>query len=343
MKAMILAGGMSTRLYPLTRRVPKPLVPVAGEPNVVHVLRSLRAHGYDEVAMNVHYLSEMIRDRLGDGSDYGVKLHYLDEHELSGSAGAVKAMEGFFTETFVVVGCDGLTNFDLTALVQQHKDRNALATIGLIEGDEVDQYGVVVLDDNRRIVEFQEKPARGTERSKLVNTGIYCFDPGIFDRIPERTFYDFGKQVFPELQRDHAAFYGVADHRAYWTDIGTIPEYRRASRDVMTGRFEIDGLPPHEIARDATIAAEAELGDDVRIGRNSVVAAGARIINGSVVGAGVYVGARAVLDGSIIWDGAVVGAGARLNDTIVGFRTEIPSGGEFNGDVIADESALASS
>ena len=308
---------------------------------MVHVLRSLRAHGCEEVAINVHYLSEMIRDRLGDGSNYGVKLHYLDEHELTGSAGAVKAMEGFFTETFVVVGCDGLTNFDLTALVERHNERNALATIGLIEGDEVDQYGVVVLDDESRIVEFQEKPPRGTERSKLVNTGIYAFSPAIFERIPPKAFYDFGKQVFPELQRDRAEFYGVADHDAYWTDIGTIPEYRRASRDVMSGRFVIEGFAAHEIARDAVISADAHVGDNVRVGRGAVIASGARITNGSVIGADVQVGAGAIVDGSIVWEGARIGADARLTDAIVGFRTEVESGRVLNGDVVADESAVA--
>ncbi len=338
---MILAGGMSTRLYPLTRRVPKPLVPVAGEPNVIHVLRSLRSHGYDEVAINVHYLSQMIRDRLGDGSDFGVKLTYLDEHELTGSAGAVKAMEKFFTDSFVVVGCDGLTNFDLTGLVSQHKKHDAVATIGLIEGDEVDQYGVVVLDDESRIVEFQEKPARGTERSKLVNTGIYAFSPAIFERIPADSFYDFGKQVFPELQRDGAAFYGVTDRHAYWVDIGTIPEYRRASRDVMTGRFVITGFAASEIAPDASIAADAQVEGSVRIGRGAVVGSGARISNGSVLGAGVRVGPNAVLDGSILWDGAIIGANARLKETIVGFRSEIEPGRTLDGEVVADESAVA--
>ena len=193
---MILAGGLSTRLYPLTRTVPKPLVPIAGEPNSAHVLRYLRSFGIEDVAMNVHYFAEAIKARFGDGSEYGVRLRYLDEPVLLGSAGAVKQMESFFDETFVVVGCDDLTNAKLDELVAFHRERGALATIGLVEADDVTEYGVVVLDERAKIVEFQEKPKKGTERSHLVNTGIYIFEPAIFERIPSGEFFDFGKNVF---------------------------------------------------------------------------------------------------------------------------------------------------
>ena len=235
MKAMILAGGLSTRLYPLTKRVPKPLVPVAGEPNAVHVIRYLHAFGVEDIAINVHYLGDQIEAKLGDGSAYGVRLHYLREPELLGSAGALKQMQGFFDDTFVVVGCDDLTDLRLDALVAFHKKREALATIALAQADDVTQYGVVVLDAEGRIREFQEKPARGEERSKLVNTGVYVFEPAILERIPAGAFYDFGRDVFPALQRERANFYGLALNGAYWCDIGTPAEYRRATRDVLAG------------------------------------------------------------------------------------------------------------
>src|SRR5579884_3807957 len=119
MKAMILAGGLSTRLYPLTKQVPKPLVPIAGEPNAVHVIRYLKSYGFDEIAINVHYLAEMITQALGDGSAYGVRLEYLYENELLGSAGAVEQMKYFLGDApFVVVGCDDLTGIPLDTLLE---------------------------------------------------------------------------------------------------------------------------------------------------------------------------------------------------------------------------------
>src|SRR5580658_3542763 len=221
-KAMILAGGLSTRLYPLTKLVPKPLVPVAGVPNAAHLLRYLKAYGFDEIAINLHYLSDAIVAALGDGSRFGVKLHYSYEPELLGSAGGVKNVESFFAnEPFVVIGCDEVTDLRLDRLLEFHKERAALATIGLVETDQVDQYGVVVVDERGKIVGFQEKPPKGTERSKLVNTGVYAFSPEIFEHIPAGQFYDFGKQVFPSLQNAGDRFYGFDARGAYWADIGT--------------------------------------------------------------------------------------------------------------------------
>jgi len=145
MRAMILAGGMSTRLYPLTKQVPKPLVPVAGIPNAVHLIRYLDEYGCTEIAINVHYLADQILETLGDGSQYGVKLTYLHEDVLMGSAGAVKAMETFLADdNFFVVGCDDLTNLPLDQLMRFHQKNGAIATIGLVKREEV-EHGFQVL------------------------------------------------------------------------------------------------------------------------------------------------------------------------------------------------------
>ena len=196
-----MAGGLSTRLYPLTKSVPKPLVPVAGVPNAAHLMHYLKAYGFDEIAINVHYLADAIVETLGDGSRFGVKLHYSHEPELLGSAGAREERPKLLRRrAFVVIGCDEVTDLRLDELLAFHREREAIATIGLVEREEVDQYGVVVLDERAKIVGFQEKPAKGTERSKLANTGVYVFSPAIFEHIPAGEFYDFGKQVFPALQ-----------------------------------------------------------------------------------------------------------------------------------------------
>ncbi len=284
---MLLAGGLSTRLYPLTKAVPKPLVPVAGVPNAVHVIKYLRSHGYDEIAINVHYLADAITATLGDGSAFGVRLTYLHEETLMGSAGALKPLESFFgNETFVVVGCDDLTDLPLDRIVAMHARTQAIATIGLVTRDAVDQYGVVVVDPNGRITGFQEKPAPGTERSKLVNTGIYVFSRQIFNRIPADTFYDFGKQVFPELLADGLPFYGYDAHDAYWCDIGTPGEYRRASDDVVNGVFAIPDTRPNGADPSARIAASASIDRNVWIGANVRIGELVRVTGPSVIGDG---------------------------------------------------------
>jgi NDP-sugar pyrophosphorylase family protein len=339
---MILAGGLSTRLYPLTKQVPKPLVPVAGVPNAEHVIRYLASYGFDEIAINVHYLADAIVDRLGDGSRFGVTLTYSHEDELLGSAGGVKKLESFFNDgTFVVVGCDDLTDLPLDRLVAFHHERDATATIGLVECEEVDQYGVVVLDDRGKIVGFQEKPAKGTERSRLANTGIYVFSPEIFKRIPAGTFYDFGKQVFPELQRDGAPFYGYDARGAYWSDIGTPAEYRRASRDVVLGNVKIPGTPATQVDPSASIAADAHIQGPVWIGPGVRVQAGATITGPSVIGENVTIGAGARIDASILWEGASVEDGASLRDAIVGKGYRVESNASLTGAIVANEAEPA--
>jgi mannose-1-phosphate guanylyltransferase len=341
MRAMILAGGMSTRLYPLTKEVPKPLVPIAGEPISGHVMRWLASHGFGEVAINVFYLADAVEAAFGTGSAYDVSLEYLREPKLTGSAGGLKQMEHWFDETFVVVGCDDLTNADLGALIRFHKEKGALATIGLVEMDDVDQYGVVVTDAEGRITGFQEKPPKGTELSKLSNTGIYVFEPEIFSRIPAETFYDFGKQVFPGLLEEGAAFYGMRLDGAYWRDIGTPAEYRRATEDVVTGRIVPTGARVSGIPAGVLVPADAHIEGDVRVGDRVTIGSGARIIGPAVVGDDVTIGEGALVDRSIVWSGARIGEKARLHETIVGERYDVPAGILLERAIVANEPATA--
>jgi mannose-1-phosphate guanylyltransferase len=339
LKAMILAGGMSTRLYPLTKALPKPLVPIAGEPNTAHVIRYLHSFGIDEIAINVHYHADQVIDCFRDGSAYDVTLSYLHEPRLSGSAGAVKGMEKFLCgDTFVVVGCDDLTDLRLDAVLEFHRRRHALATIALVRADDVTQYGVVVLDDRGRIVEFQEKPPQGTEKSNLVNTGIYVFEPEIFSRIPRNTFWDFGKNVFPELQQAQAAFFGLEMPGAYWTDIGTPVEYRRATNDVLAGRVRLLGnARPRGIPPGTLFGGDVRIEGDVRLGERVRIGPAVRITGPSVIGDDVTIGARAVIEGSILWDAVQVGEAASVVDCIVGNGYRIGPSARLRGEIVANE------
>jgi mannose-1-phosphate guanylyltransferase len=317
---MILAGGLSTRLYPLTKQLPKPLVPVLGVPNTVHVIRYLASYGYTEIAINVHYLAQAIHDALGDGSQFGVRLTYLHEDVLMGSAGAIKPLESFFSSEshFVVVGCDDLTDLPLDRLVALHEEKDALATIGLVERPKVDQYGVVVLDKNDRIVGFQEKPAPGTEVSRLANTGVYCFTPQIFGYIPAAEFWDFGKQVFPQLQSEGAPFYGFNAPDAYWCDIGTPDEYRRATFDVLNGVVRIPKTRATGIDPSAKVDRSATIADNVWVGANARIGRDVRVIGPSVIGDRDRLDEGAVLERSILWDDVCVVAHHSVSDSIVG-------------------------
>lgn len=339
---MLLAGGMSTRLYPLTRQIPKPLVPVAGEPISAHILRYLRSYGIEDVAINVHYHAEQIQEAFGDGSRYGVRLHYLLEPKLMGSAGAVKQMEGFFSDgTFIVIGCDILTDANLDELVAFHRSRKAEATIALSHMDDVEQYGVVITDADGRIVDFQEKPAKGTERAHEINTGIYCFDPKLFARIPAGEFIDFGKDVFPQMQREGAAFYGTPMPSAYWCDIGTPSEYRRGTRDVLAGRLDLQDAPRRGIPADARIGSNVRIDGDVYVGAGARIGDDVRISGPSVIGDRASIASGALIKSSILWDDVSVGKDACLDGAIIGNGYAIPQGAKINGEIVANAEPVA--
>ncbi len=206
-----------------------------------------------------------------------------------------------------------------------------------MEREDVEQYGVVVVDEKGRVLGFQEKPRKGTERSNLVNTGVYAFSPAIFRQIPADTFYDFGKQVFPGLQEAQAAFYGYDARGAYWCDIGTPDEYRRASFDVVSGRFSIPHSHGSGTDPSANVDSGARIEGDVWIGAHAKIAAGATIVGPSVIGDGVAVGSDARIERSILWRGASVGAGATLRECIVGMDYAVEAGATLDGAVVANE------
>ncbi|MBC5825450.1 MAG: NDP-sugar synthase [Candidatus Eremiobacteraeota bacterium] len=315
---MILAGGLSTRLYPLTLDVPKALVPVLDRPVVSHVIDYLAGFGVDDLVINVHYFAAAVEKYVGDGSAWNVRMDYLREPQLMGSAGAVKQVEARFSETFVVIGCDDVTNIDLAAAVSFHKQRGAEATIVLAGAKDVSHYGVVVVDDTGRILGFQEKPAKGSERSNLVNTGVYVFEPAVLRRIPPKVFFDFGSQVFPEMLRAGANFYGMRQD-AYWCDIGTPHEYRRVHADALRGTIVLRPAEGSAVSAGVLLGAGAAVDPSASIGAPTCVGSDATI------------GAGALVSGSVLWRGVRIGYGAIVNDAVLGENAVVEAGSFIEG------------
>ncbi|HEY1653565.1 MAG TPA: NDP-sugar synthase, partial [Candidatus Tumulicola sp.] len=214
----------------------------------------------------------------------------------------------------------------------------AVATIGLVECEDVDQYGVVVVDERGKIVGFQEKPPKGTERSKLANTGIYAFSPEMFRHIPADTFYDFGKQVFPALQAASEPFYGFDARGAYWSDIGTPAEYRRASFDVVRGVVSIPDSRAAGADPTAQLEADVAVEGPIWIGAHARIASGVRIVGPSVIGDGVRIEPGACIERTILWEGASVGTGATLRDAIVGKNFKVDPNSTLQSTTVANES-----
>ncbi len=235
-KATILAAGEGSRLRPLTLQMPKVLLPVGGIPLIQYTLAWLKSHGIFEVAINLHHFGDRIRAFLGDGSSFGVKIYYSPEKELLGTAGGVKRMEKFFNTKFVVVYSDILTDFDLSAMIDFHKAKTALATLALLEVSTLWESGIVETDRQGRLVSFREKPHREPEAGNLSNGGVYVLEKEILDYIPSQSFCDFGYDIFPKLLELDLPVYGyVLKPEDYLIDIGTLDKYHKANEDIKKG------------------------------------------------------------------------------------------------------------
>jgi NDP-sugar pyrophosphorylase family protein len=234
MKAMILAAGVGSRLRPLTDHVPKPMLPIAGEPLLAHTIRWLQRSGITEIGLNLYHLPDVVRDGLGDGSSAGVRLHYLHETTLSGTAGAVRQLRGLFDERFVVVYGDLLVDIDLAALERLHLARQAAVTLGLKLTDDFRSQGMVELGQAGQIVRFAEKPAVWPAEQRTANAGIYLVEPAVVDMIPADVPSDWGHDVFPALLAAGQPLYG-APVDGFLLDIGTHAAY---------AQVRAAGIPP---------------------------------------------------------------------------------------------------
>lgn len=341
MRAMILAAGKGTRLFPLTGEVPKPMAPVADTPIIRHIFDLLARHGVTDAYVNVHYLADALLRAYGEESQVnGMIVRLVREEELSGTAGGVKrlatvAPAGKFDETFVVVSGDALTDVDIRDLVAFHKQKGALATIALHRVFDTSEFGVVEADEEDNILGFQEKPDPKEAISTLANTGIYVFEPRALEYIPENTFFDFARDVFPRLLEAGERFIGYQGN-FYWSDIGTLEAYRRVQYDVLSGRVQVK-VPGEKrskslwVGENAQIHPSATLDGYVVVGRDAVVGRGVVLSGDVTVGTDCWIRPNATIKRSILLPGASVGDGAYLEDCIVGHGYDVRPGETIRG------------
>ena len=342
MKAMVLAAGKGTRLFPLTGEIPKPLAPVVNTPIIEHIFDLLARHGVAKSYVNVHYLADALLKAYDGEESYinAMSVHLLREKELTGTAGGVKhlakiASKGSSNETFIVVSGDALTDIDLKELLAFHKHKGALATIALKRVYDTSEFGVVELDEEDNILSFQEKPDPREAISTLANTGIYIFEPEVLEYIPEGTFFDFARDVFPRLLWAGERFVGY-EGEFYWSDIGTLEAYRQAQHDVLLGkvRVKVPGQKRGEtlwVEKNAQIHPSAALTGYVVVGRDAVIGRDVALWGDVTVGADCWVHPNATIKSSILLPGSSVGEGAYLEDCIVGHGYDVRPGDTIRG------------
>lgn len=309
---MIMAAGIGTRLRPLTNPLPKPMVPILNTPVMEYSIKLLKRHGITQIIANTHYNPHFITDYFNQGDKFGVTLQYSFEEQLLGTAGGVKNNRNFLDDTFFVLSGDALTDINLTEMYNYHKKAGALATIALKPVNDVSNYGVVVTDEEGRIITFQEKPTKEDALSSVVNTGIYLFEPEIFELIPDG-FYDFGRELFPKLLDLKANFFGYQT-TDYWCDIGTIDCYRKAHIDAYN-RPSLRSL----VSGDGLFM----LKDNCVAGINSTLDLSTKLGNNVYIGRNCMIGNRVHLDNCIIWDNCIILEDSLIENSIIGANCQI--------------------
>ena len=321
---MIMAAGVGTRLNPLTLKVPKPMIPIVNIPVLELILKHLQKSGINDVVANTHYIANSIHTAFGKENHLGINFKYVYEPELSGTAGGVKKTEFFFDsdETFIIISGDALTDVNIEKIYTQHKKTNAMATMALREVpiSDVEHFGVVVIDDNSKIIGFQEKPSPEKAKSNLVNTGIYMFETSIFKYIPANMFYDFAKNVFPAIMANNELFYAhVIDD--YWNDIGTIKQYKLSSLDVLNNKVNLQ-MPYSEtqngwIADSCKLASSVIFEDKAVIGEKTLIEENVKFSGNNIIGKNCIIKADSRIENSIIWDNVVVSENVKLDNCII--------------------------
>lgn len=328
MRAVLMAGGSGTRLRPLTCDLPKPMVPVLNRPIAEHIINLLKRHNITEIIATLHYLPDVMRDYFQDGSEFGVQMTYaVEEDQPLGTAGCVKNVAELLDETFLVISGDSITDFDLTAAIQFHKQKQSKATIVLTSVTNPIEFGVVIIDENQRIKRFLEKPSSSEIFSDTVNTGTYILEPDILEYLPFNQETDFSKDLFPLLLEKGEPMYGYVAE-GYWCDVGHLDAYREAQYAALYQRVKLDidyteRSPGLWVGQNTHIDPAAHIETPALIGHNCRIGARAQLTSGTVIGDNVIVGADADLKRPIIWNGVIIGEEAHLRACVAARGTRI--------------------
>ncbi len=307
--AILLVGGFGTRLMPLTKNTPKPMLTVAGLPVTEHQIAMAKAAGITEIVLATSYLSEIFTPYFGDGSKWGIKIKYAIEKEPLGTGGAIRNAAQLLSsnESIVILNGDVLSSHDLAEQIRQHEAHDADVTLHLTQVEDARAFGCVPTDDQGRVTAFLEK--MDNPITNQINAGCYVFNPRVLTTIPLGAVVSVERETFPQLVANNAAVYGYVEN-SYWLDIGTPRALLKASIDIVHKSGESLVMPGAQIDPTATISGGS------CIGSNSVVGPAVRV-EGSIIEADVVIEKGAVITNSFVAAGAHVDKGAEIASSFV--------------------------
>ncbi|WP_188421069.1 sugar phosphate nucleotidyltransferase [Oxalicibacterium solurbis] len=335
---MILAAGKGTRVQPLTYELPKPMIPILGKPVMEYLVEHLVKYGIRDIMVNVSYLHQKIEDYFGEGQRFGAQIGYSFEGYVNeegevvpravGSAGGMKKIQesgGFFDETTLVICGDALIDLDIKSALFEHRKKGAKVSIITKEvpREKSSDYGMVVTDDDGRVLSFQEKPKPQDAMSTAASTGIYIFEPEVLDLIPSGVEFDIGSQLFPLLVEKEIPFY--AQKRFFnWIDIGNVKDYWAVSQSVLNGEMAHMTMPGTQIDDGIWVGLNTHIDWDgttiegpVYIGSGCTVEAGSTIIGPTWIGHGSQICSGSEVVRSVLFEYTRVSPESTMEELVV--------------------------
>ncbi len=331
MQALILAGGEGTRLRPLTSTVPKPVVPLVDRPFIAFMLDWLRRHGVDDVVMSCGFLASGVRDVLGDGSAYGIRLRYVEEPSPLGTGGALKYAEALLDERFLMLNGDVLSDMDLTAQIARHEAVGARATLALYPVEDPSRYGLVRRDGEGWVTEFVEKPSPDQIDTNTISAGAYVLERSVLELLEADRPASIERDVFPRLVGEGLHAYV---HEGYWLDIGTPQTYLEGSFDILEGTVAspvAERLGERMVLVEDGVASEGRIIPAALVESGCRIGAGARIGGRAVLEQDVEVGENTTVERAVVMRGARIGENCALHGCIVGAGAQIGDGTHVEG------------
>lgn len=312
MKALILAGGLATRLRPLSCSKPKLLFPVVGVPLIDRMISWLGESGIREVVLAVNHLAEILKSEVGSRRR-GTDIIFSVEETPLGTGGPIRLARRYIDdeEPFVVLNGDIVSDIDLRSMIDMHVAKSATATLALTGVRDPARYGSVNVTEDGRITRFHEK-AQSSARFNLVNAGVYVLDHRIIRMIPSGPL-SIERAIFPKLA-SRGSMWGMI-HDGFWFDIGRVPDFVRANMEMLKRSYSAS---PRATSREGW-ATRAP----VRLGKGFRAGTGSRVGPNAIVSGGVRVGESSSIRDSIIFENTRVGSGCTISGTVIGEKVTI--------------------
>ena len=323
MQAIILAGGFGTRLRPLTYTRPKPLLPVLNKPMISRFIETIPKEVI-QIIIPVNYMKNMMKEFF-EKNDFGKEIIVVDEKEPLGTGGAVKNVEKYLDDSFLVLNVDAITSLNLSDFIRFHKEKKGIGSISLYEVENVEEFGIVELDENKRIIRFKEKPNKNEVFSNLANAGAYALELEILDYI-NPGFVSMEREVFPKVL--DKGMYGFK-FEGYWLDTGRPSDYINAHKILL-------GMKEKKIGKNSVV--KGAVGNHVMIGESCIIKG--RIEEYTCIGNNVRIDEGSIIRESIVMDRVKIGKNVTVVSSIIGEGCRIENNAKLKNLVAGDKSRI---